>query len=38
MEYIFYLVVIVWWFWKIFKASLGIYEKDFDRKNREGLI
>ncbi len=38
MEYIFYLVVIVWWFWKIFKAALNIGDPDFDRKNREGLI
>ena len=31
-------IALVWWFWKIFKASLGIYDKDCDRKNREGLI
>lgn len=31
-------IALVWWFWKILKASLGIYDKDFDRKNRDGLI
>ena len=34
MEYIFYLVVIVWWFWKIFKAALNIGDPDFQSAKR----